>query len=239
MRALIVDDEPLARTAIRNMLRHHPDIEIAGECEGGAEAVTAIPRLAPDLVFLDVEMPEVDGFGVLEARGISRPHVVFVTAYHQYAVRAFEVHALDYLLKPFDRERFDPTLDRARRHASQPPANRLEHSIVRQAGRAFFTRSTAPRIPIDIMPLSTLPSISTRWPSRRTSGPAPSRSYTSPSSAWSSHRPPSRSERFTVPRYLDITSSVFRLQATSFGDERGQHAPFRIGGSRQVPEVAT
>jgi two-component system LytT family response regulator len=147
IRALIVDDEPLARAAIRNMLRHHGDAEIAGECEGGAEAVGAIATLSPSLVFLDVQMPEVDGFGVLQA--LERrpfPHVIFVTAFDRYAVRAFEVHALDYLLKPFDRDRFDAALDRARQHRQHPAAApawgaQLDRVIVRAEGRIFFLAS--------------------------------------------------------------------------------------------------
>jgi two-component system LytT family response regulator len=144
IRALIVDDEPLARTAIGNMLRHHADVEIAGECEGGAEAVAAIASLSPSLMFLDVQMPEVDGFGVLQAlQRRPLPHVIFVTAYDRYAVRAFEAHALDYLLKPFDRDRFDAALDRARQHWQQPAAkpawgDQLDRVIIRAEGRIFF-----------------------------------------------------------------------------------------------------
>ncbi len=111
IRTLIVDDEPLARRRIRNLLRGRVEFEIAAECANGRQAVTAIAQHAPDLVFLDVQMPDLDGFGVL--REISRerlPVIVFVTAYDQYALRAFEVHALDYLLKPFDDERFEKTL---------------------------------------------------------------------------------------------------------------------------------
>src|SRR5215472_476442 len=108
MRVLIVDDEPLARSAIRSLLRNRADVEVVGECASGAEAIDAIQGLSPDLVFLDVQMPEVDGFGVLDAIGRERiPQVIFVTAYDQYALRAFEVHAVDYLLKPFDRDRFE------------------------------------------------------------------------------------------------------------------------------------
>src|ERR1700704_2987287 len=106
IRALIVDDEPLARTAIRNMLRRHDEVKICGECETGREAVAAIESQSPDLVFLDIQMPEMDGFGVLAAISSDcLPRVIFVTAYDDYAVHAFEVHALDYLLKPFDAER--------------------------------------------------------------------------------------------------------------------------------------
>jgi two-component system LytT family response regulator len=115
IRVVIVDDEPPARERIRGLLAEEKDITILKECESGLEAVNAIRALAPDLVFLDVQMPGLDGFGVLEAlQGSRLPVIVFVTAYDVYAVRAFEVHALDYLLKPFDRERFQATLERAR-----------------------------------------------------------------------------------------------------------------------------
>lgn len=115
IRVLVVDDEPLARTMLREMLRSDPQVAIVGESSNGREAVEAIRSQAPDLVFLDVQMPELGGFEVLETLGkVPIPHVIFVTAYDQYAVRAFEVHALDYLLKPFDRERFDVCWQRAR-----------------------------------------------------------------------------------------------------------------------------
>jgi len=129
IRALIVDDEPLARSAIRTMLRRHKDAEIAGECESGAEALGAMEKLTPNLMFLDVQMPEVDGFAVLERAARPLPHVIFVTAFDQYAVRAFEVHALDYLLKPFDRERFDAALDRARQALRDPGAPEWERRV--------------------------------------------------------------------------------------------------------------
>jgi two-component system LytT family response regulator len=115
IRALIVDDEPLAREIVREMLRRDPELEIVGEAGNGLEAVAAIEEHAPDIVFLDVQMPEMDGFGVLEAVSCERlPAVIFVTAYDQYAVRAFEVHAFDYILKPFDWERFEEALGRAK-----------------------------------------------------------------------------------------------------------------------------
>lgn len=115
IRVLIVDDEPLAREMLREMLEADQDVEIVGERSNGREAVEAIRVHSPDLLFLDVQMPEVGGFEVLEALGTGpMPHVIFVTAYDQYAVRAFEVHALDYLLKPFDRERFDLSWQRAK-----------------------------------------------------------------------------------------------------------------------------
>src|SRR3954451_12712844 len=114
MRVVIVDDEPLARETIRLLLRHEPDVTIAGECSG-VDAPALIEKTKPDLMFLDVQMPELDGFGVLDAIGRDAiPAVVFVTAYDQYALRAFEVHAVDYLLKPFDDERFAETLQRAK-----------------------------------------------------------------------------------------------------------------------------
>lgn len=116
LRALIVDDEDLARQRIRHLLQKEPDVEVVGECAHGVEAVRAIESLVPDLVFLDIQMPELDGFGVIEAVGADRmPATLFVTAFDQHALRAFEVHALDYLLKPFDPERFHAALERARR----------------------------------------------------------------------------------------------------------------------------
>ncbi len=114
IRTLIVDDEPLARERLRKLLEQEPEIEIVGECASGPDAVAAIQKQALDLVFLDVQMPELDGFGVIAQVGSARmPLVVFVTAYDQYALKAFEVHAVDYLLKPFDRERFQVALARA------------------------------------------------------------------------------------------------------------------------------
>jgi two-component system, LytTR family, response regulator len=115
LRTLIVDDEPLARRRIRALLGSHADIEIIGECGDGAAAVAAIRDQSPDLVFLDIQMPEMDGFGVIEAVGAARmPAVVFVTAYDRYALAAFDASAVDYVLKPFDTERFARALERAR-----------------------------------------------------------------------------------------------------------------------------
>lgn len=113
--ALVIDDEPIARHAIVRLLREQPGIELLGECGDGACAVAAIRRHSPDLVFLDIQMPEMDGIAVIEQVGVARmPATVFVTAYEQYAVRAFEANAVDYLVKPFSRERFAVTLQRAR-----------------------------------------------------------------------------------------------------------------------------
>jgi two-component system LytT family response regulator len=115
IRVLLVDDEPLARAMLREMLQNEPDVTIIGESVNGCEALEAIRAHSPDLLFLDVQMPELGGFDVLEGlREKQIPYVIFVTAYDQYAVRAFEVHALDYLLKPFDRERFDVSWQRAK-----------------------------------------------------------------------------------------------------------------------------
>lgn len=117
MKVLIVDDEPIARRRVRRLLRMEDDVEVVGECSGGQEAVAAIREHHPDLVFLDVQMPDLDGFGVVAALGgDSLPAIVFVTAYDEYAVRAFDVHAMDYLLKPFDPERFRAAFQRARQH---------------------------------------------------------------------------------------------------------------------------
>ena len=117
LRVLIVDDEPLARDSLRVILSAEHELEIVGECGDGAAAVAAIRSLAPDLVFLDVRMPGLDGFGVVDAIGTDRmPAVVFVTAYDEHAVRAFEINALDYVLKPFDDDRLRAALARARAH---------------------------------------------------------------------------------------------------------------------------
>jgi two-component system LytT family response regulator len=113
LRVVIVDDEPLARAVIREYLRAHPGVEVVAECGNGFDAVKAVTELSPDLVFLDVQMPKLSGFEVVELLGRDVP-VVFTTAYDQYALRAFEVHAVDYLLKPFTEERFAEALSRAR-----------------------------------------------------------------------------------------------------------------------------
>lgn len=115
-RVLVVDDEPLARDNVKHLLAQAPDVTSVRECEGGREAVDVILREQPDLVFLDVQMPELDGFGVLREVGPERmPPVIFVTAFDRYAVQAFEAQALDYLLKPFGDRRFHEALERARR----------------------------------------------------------------------------------------------------------------------------
>ena len=121
IRALIVDDESIARKGLRTLLRDDEDITIVGEAPNGRRAVTAIRELRPSLVFLDVQMPELDGFGVIDEVGVdAMPATIFVTAYDQYALAAFEVHAVGYLLKPFDRDRFARTLQHAKRRLAQP-----------------------------------------------------------------------------------------------------------------------
>ena len=113
LRVVIVDDEPLARVVVREYITMHPGVEVVAECANGFEAVKAVSELSPDLVFLDVQMPKLSGFEVLELIGRQVP-VVFTTAYDQYALRAFDVHAIDYLLKPFNEQRFAEALARAR-----------------------------------------------------------------------------------------------------------------------------
>jgi len=131
IRVLIVDDEPLARGVLREMLQCDPEVAIVGECANGKEAVQALQQSAPDLLFLDIQMPEMGGFEVLDAlQGRPIPHLVFVTAYDQYAVRAFEVHALDYILKPFDRERFEASWQRAKAQVLRERNGGVEQRIL-------------------------------------------------------------------------------------------------------------
>jgi two-component system, LytTR family, response regulator len=157
LRVLVVDDEPLARAMIREMLESDAQAEIIGECASGEEAIAAVFEHAPDLLFLDIQMPTASGFEVLEAlKGGHLPYIIFVTAYDQYAVRAFEVHALDYLLKPFDRERFENSWQRAKAHILKEKNGRfderiltlleelktgpkyLERLVIKSGGRVFF-----------------------------------------------------------------------------------------------------
>jgi len=143
IRALIVDDEPLARSNIAVLLRADPEVGVVGECGSGAEAMGEIRVAKPDLLFLDVQMPECDGFDVLELMGIDvPPAIVFVTAYDQYALRAFEAGALDYLLKPFDNARFELALSRAKQRIrlgeNQPRL--LERFAIKSAGELCFVK---------------------------------------------------------------------------------------------------
>lgn len=139
-RALIIDDEPPARLRIRALLSEDREVEVVGEAEDGPSAVEAIERFHPDIVFLDVQMPELDGFGVIEAVGPQKmPCPVFVTAYARHALKAFDVNAVDYILKPFDAERFRKALAKAKHRvgeARNTSTERLEHLLedVRQKG---------------------------------------------------------------------------------------------------------
>lgn len=159
VRTLIVDDELLARERLRQLLQTEPEIELVGECADGNEAITALREKKPELVFLDIQMPELDGFGVLEAiSGELSPVIVFVTAYDKFALRAFEVHAVDYLLKPFDRGRFQTALKRALERVKhrdsealqqkqsalltelKPPSKPAERLAVKSGGRVVFVK---------------------------------------------------------------------------------------------------
>jgi two-component system, LytTR family, response regulator len=160
IRTLVVDDEMLARERVLSLLQQETDVEVVGQCSDGGEAVAAIEEQTPDLVFLDVQMPGCDGFEVLKHVSPDRmPTVIFVTAYDEYALRAFEVHALDYLLKPFGKDRFQQTLRHAREalegrragdlgrrllamvHDIKPEPQRVERLVVKSGGRVFFLRT--------------------------------------------------------------------------------------------------
>jgi two-component system LytT family response regulator len=149
LRVVIVDDEPLARAVVREYLGAHPGVEVVAECGNGFEAVKAVSELSPELLFLDVQMPKLNGFEVLEllGRGVA---VIFTTAFDQYALRAFEVHAVDYLLKPFSEERFAEALSRARARlqgrepgpdigalleSGRPGQGRLERVLIRDGSQ--------------------------------------------------------------------------------------------------------
>lgn len=157
-RVLIVDDEPISRRRLRRLLASESDCELAAECENGREAVNALAREAVDILYLDVQMPEMDGFEVVQAISNAHPLVIFTSAYDEYALKAFEVHAFDYLLKPFDRRRFRESLQRARTHlAHARPAmsderiltlfeslagarNMPDRIAIRNNGRVIFVR---------------------------------------------------------------------------------------------------
>src|ERR1700728_4942169 len=137
LRAVIVDDEELARAYLREMAAGHSEIEIVAECANGFEAVKAVNDLSPDLLFLDVQMPKLDGFEVLELIDAD-PAVVFVTAYDRYAMRAFDAQAMDYLLKPFSAERFDRALERAQGRTGKKPVTaprQVDRIVVRDGVR--------------------------------------------------------------------------------------------------------
>lgn len=160
LRTLIVDDEPLARERVKRFLRDESDVEIIGECGNGIDAVAVIKSEKPDLVFLDIQMPEKTGFEVIRSlNSKTLPTVIFVTAYDQYALQAFEVHALDYLLKPFTRDRIHRAVARAREHIVgkrqgglderlfaliadlKQEKKYLERLVVKTTGRVFFLKT--------------------------------------------------------------------------------------------------
>lgn len=150
IRTLIVDDEPLARRRIGDLLRKADDIEVVAECANGEEAIAAIEKSPPDILFLDIQMPELDGFDVLRAVGVGRvPVVIFVTAFDQFALRAFEAHALDYLLKPFDDQRFEAVVERARERIRQHRGEDIDRRLralleEARAGRGYLQRLVVP-----------------------------------------------------------------------------------------------
>jgi len=128
--ALIVDDEPLARKRIKRLLGQEPDIAVIKECSSGRDAITAIQESCPDLLFLDIQMPGIGGFEVLQAISDGQmPAIIFTTAYDQHALRAFEVHALDYLLKPFKQERFKEAVQRARSQLAQNRPSEVDRGL--------------------------------------------------------------------------------------------------------------
>ncbi len=157
MKALIVDDEELARAVVREHLAAHSDVVVVAECANGFEAVKAAAQCKPDLVFLDIQMPKLDGFEVLELLEADghRPAVVFVTAYDQHALRAFEAHAVDYLLKPFSRERFDAALAKARvLKDARPPAAQLGETA--RQGRPLERLVVKDGAKVTVVPLARL-----------------------------------------------------------------------------------
>jgi two-component system, LytTR family, response regulator len=160
IQTLIVDDEPLARDRVRQLLQADQEFHVAGECRNGSEAVEAIRKARPDLVFLDVQMPEVDGFGVIEAIGErNMPAVIFVTAYDKYALRAFDENALDYLLKPYDERRFQRAVQRVKDHLNRgnsgdvaqrmlamlqdvsPERKAMDRLVIKSDGRVVFLKT--------------------------------------------------------------------------------------------------
>lgn len=151
VRTLIVDDEPLARAHVRQLLAEDHEVDVIGECGNGRDAVAAIQEHAPDLVFLDIQMPELDGFGVVREVGVERmPVVIFITAYDEYALRAFEVHALAYLLKPVDRARFAETLRRAKGMLRRGGAGDLEARLAALLERTGERASSEERLAIKV-----------------------------------------------------------------------------------------
>ncbi len=132
IRTLVVDDEPLARQRVISLLKNHSEIHLIGECRNGEEAVAAINSKQPDLIFLDIEMPGLDGFGVVSNIDLKyKPFIIFATAYNQYALKAFDIHAIDYLLKPFDDERFDESLEIAKKQIQLKQGSSFNNKLMK------------------------------------------------------------------------------------------------------------
>lgn len=132
IRTLVVDDEPLARQRVVSLLKNHSEIHLIGECRNGEEAVEVINSKQPDLIFLDIEMPGLDGFGVVSKIDLKyKPFIIFATAYNQYALKAFDIHAIDYLLKPFDDERFDESLEIAKKQIKLKQSSNFNDKLLK------------------------------------------------------------------------------------------------------------
>lgn len=132
IRTLVVDDEPLARQRVVSLLKNYPEIQMIGECRNGEEAIEAINSKKPDLIFLDIEMPGMDGFGVVSNIDLNyKPFIIFATAYNQYALKAFNIHAIDYLLKPFDDDRFDEALKLAEQQIKLKNSSNFNEKLLR------------------------------------------------------------------------------------------------------------
>ena len=148
IRVLLSDDESLARERLRSLLEEEADLEIVAECGDGKSAISTIKREKPDLVFLDIQMPETDGFGVVSALRDEMPLTIFVTAYDRYAMKAFEVHALDYLLKPVVKERLTEALDHARKQLQHPSEAMFQRRVLNLLGELDSRQNTPQRIVI-------------------------------------------------------------------------------------------
>ncbi|MBI3726934.1 MAG: response regulator transcription factor [Burkholderiales bacterium] len=157
LQVLIVDDEELARKLSLEYLRSHPDIEVIGECETGLEAVDAIGKLNPDLVLLDIQMPQLSGLEVLELTG-RRGGVIFTTAYDQYALKAFDLHAVDYLLKPFSQQRFDEALSKARKLLAEqiPSSTQSIQTLVTQQSEKLQRLLIRDRGQVHVVPMESI-----------------------------------------------------------------------------------
>src|SRR5580698_10095515 len=149
-KVLIVDDEPISRRRLRRLLALEPECELVGECENGRDAVHSLEREKIDILFLDVQMPEMDGFEVVHTIAQSRPLIIFTSAYDEYALKAFEVHAFDYLLKPFDRKRFRESLQRAKTHLTRERSESADGRMMALFEQALFEQLGGRKTPARI-----------------------------------------------------------------------------------------